>query len=79
MLFVEVTCSTIEACNTALLLMLLSHSGEYPCECKHSIFAANSPNMIRLARRMTETSEALQDGYECLRISYEFLTKLTIT
>ena len=40
--------------------MLLSHSGEYPCECKHFIFAANSPKMIRLARRITETSEALQ-------------------
>ena len=23
--------------------MLLSHCGEYPCECKKNIFAANSP------------------------------------
>ena len=40
--------------------MLLSHCGEYTCECKHLIFAANSPKMIRLARRITETSETLQ-------------------
>ena len=53
--------------------MLLSHSGEYPCECKHLIFAANSPEMIRLPRRITETR---QNGYECLRISYESLRLL---
>ena len=25
-------------------LMLVSHCGEYPCECKKKIFAANSPD-----------------------------------
>ena len=34
-------------CNASL-----THSGEYICECKQFIFAANSPKMIRLARRM---------------------------
>ena len=33
-------------------IMLFSHSGEYPCKCKNLIFAANSPKMIRLARRI---------------------------
>ena len=56
-------------------LMLLSHSGEYPCECTNLIFAAHSPKMIRLARRITETSEALQ----MVTNACEFLTKLTIT
>ena len=62
--------------------MLLSHCGEYPCECKHLIFAANSPEMIRLVRRITETSEALQmvtNVCEILTNPCEFLTKLTIT
>ena len=40
--------------------MQLSHCGEYPCECKTLIFAANSPEMIRLARIITEISEALE-------------------
>ena len=40
--------------------MLLSHCGEYPCECKNLIFTANSPEMIRLARRITESSKASQ-------------------
>ena len=35
-------------------IMLLSHCGEYPCECKTIIFAANSPEIIRLPRRITE-------------------------
>ena len=26
------------------ILMLVSHCGEYPCECKKYIFAANSPD-----------------------------------
>ena len=34
--------------------MLLSHCDEYPCECKTIIFAANSPETIRLPRRITE-------------------------
>ena len=25
-------------------IMLVSHCGEYPCECKKNIFAANSPD-----------------------------------
>ena len=63
-------------------VMLLSHSGEYPCECKNLIFAANSPKTIRLARIITETSEALQmvtNACEFLMNPCEFLTKLTIT
>ena len=59
--------------------MLLSHSGEYPYECKNLIFAANSPQMIRLARRTTETSEALQmitNSCEFLTNACEFLTKV---
>ena len=66
----------------AVSLMLLSHCGEYPCEYKRLIFAANSPEMIRLARRLTETSEALQmvtNACEFLRNTCEFRTKLTIT
>ena len=62
--------------------MLHSHSGEYPCECKNLIFAANSPKTIRLARIITETSEALQmvtNVCEFLTNPCEFLTKLTIT
>ena len=62
--------------------LLLSHSGEYPCECKHLILATNSPKMIRLTRRITETSEALQmvtNACEFLTNHCEFLTKLTIT
>ena len=62
--------------------MLLSHSDEYPCECKHLTFVANSPKMIRLARRITETNEALQivtNACEFLTNPCEFLTKLTIT
>ena len=55
--------------------MLISHCGEYPSECKHLIFAVNSPEMIRLARRITEISDALQMGTNAC----EFLTKLTIT
>ena len=35
-------------------IMLLSHCGEYPCECKTTIFAANSPEMMRLPRRIIE-------------------------
>ena len=61
--------------------MLLSLCGEYPCECKHLIFAANSPEMIRLTRIITETSEALQmvtNACEFLTNPCEFLTKLTI-
>ena len=53
------------------MAMLLSHCGEYPCECKNFIFAVNSPEMIRLARRITETSEAL--GYTWLRMFAIFL------
>jgi hypothetical protein len=34
-------------------LILLSHSGEYPCECGNLKFAANSPKMNRLAWRNT--------------------------
>ena len=37
-----------------------SHNGGYPCECQNVIFAANSPKIIRLARIVTETSEALK-------------------
>ena len=62
--------------------MLLSHCGEYPCECKHLIFAVNLPEMIRLAKIITETSEALQmvkNACEFLTNPCEFLTKLTIT
>ena len=29
--------------NGFTMVMLLSHCGEYPCECKKYIFAANSP------------------------------------
>ena len=54
--------------------MLLPHCGEYPCECENLIFAANSPEIIRLARIITETSEALQ----MVTNACEFLTKLTI-
>ena len=46
------------------------------------IFAANSPEMIRLARRITETSDALQmvmNAWEFVTNPCEFLTKLTIT
>ena len=49
---------------------------------KKLIFAANSPKMIQLAKRITETTEALQvvtNGCEFLTNAYEFLTKLTIT
>ena len=63
-------------------LMLLSHCGEYPCEFTKLIFAVNSPKMIRLARRITETSEVLQivtNACEFLTNHCEFLTKLTIT
>ena len=42
------------------MILILSHCGEYPCKSKHLIFAGNSPEMIRLARRITETNEALQ-------------------
>ena len=62
--------------------MLLSHCGEYTCECKNFVFAVNSPELIRLARRITETSEALHmvtNVCEFLTNSCEFLTKLTIT
>ena len=65
-----------------LSVMLLSHSGEYPCECKKLIFAANSPKMIRLARIIIETSEELQivtNACEFLTNPCEFLTKLAIT
>ena len=34
--------------------MLLSRCGEYPYECKTFIYGANSPEMIRLPRRITE-------------------------
>ena len=71
------------------IVMLLSHSGKYPCECKNLLFAANSPKTIRLARIITETSEALQmvsnacefltNPCEFLMNPCEFLTKLTIT
>ena len=64
-------------------LMLLSHCGEYPCECKNLIFAVNSPEMIRLARRITDTSEALQKWLRMranlLRILANFLRSYTIT
>ena len=53
--------------------MLLSHSCEYSCECEYLIFAANSPKMIRLARRITETSEALRISYEAYNQFAEFL------
>ena len=62
--------------------MLLSHCGEYPCEFNHWIFAVNLPEMIRLAKIITETSEALQmvtNACEFLTNPCEFLTKLTIT
>ena len=49
--------------------MLLSHCGEYPCEHENLKFVANSPKMIRLARRNTEKVRP----YECLRNSYESL------
>ena len=52
-------------------LMLLSHSGEYPCECKHLIFAAYSPKVITSTRRISETSEALH----MVTNACEFLTK----
>ena len=55
--------------------------GEYPCECNNLIFVANSPKMIGLARRITETSEALQmvtNACEFLTNPFEFLTYLTI-
>ena len=63
------------------MIIILSHCGEYPCESKHLIFAGNSPEMIRLARRITETNEALQmvtNACEFLTNPCEFLTKLTI-
>ena len=34
--------------------MLRSHCGENPCECKQIIFAANSPEIIRLPGIITE-------------------------
>ena len=46
------------------------------------IFAANSPEMIRLPRRITEKGEALQmvtKACEFLTNPCEFLTTLTIT
>ena len=49
--------------------MLLSHSGEYTCECKESTFAANSPEMIRLPRRITEKVRR----YKWLRMLANFL------
>ena len=66
----------------SVVVMLLSHSGEYPCECTNLIFAANSPKTIRLARIITETSEALQmvtNACKFLTNLCEFLTKFTIT
>ena len=42
------------------------------CECKTFIFAAYSPEMIRLPRRITK-NWGLSNGYECFRISYESL------
>ena len=62
--------------------VMMLHSGEYPCDCKNMIFAANSPKTIRLARIITETSEALQmvtNACEFLTNACEFHTKLTIT
>ena len=46
------------------------------------IFAANSPEMIRLPRRITEKSEALQmvtNACDFLTNPCEFLTTLAIT
>ena len=59
--------------------MLFSHCGEYPCKSKTLTFAANSPKMVRLARQITETSEALQmvtNACECLRMPLRILRML---
>ena len=67
------TMCRLPACVNAVV-MLLSHSGEYPCECKNLIFAANS--------QKNDTIRALQmatNACEFLTNPCEFLTKLTIT
>ena len=51
--------------------MLLSHSGEYPCVCKHVIFAANSQNM-----KQVRTYKWLRTLANCLRILANFLRSL---
>ena len=52
-------------------IMLLSHSGEYPCVCKHVIFAANSQNM-----KQVRPYKWLRTLDNCLRILANFLRSL---
>ena len=52
-------------------IMLLSHSGEYPCVCKHVIFAANSQNM-----KQVRPYQWLRTLANCLRILANFLRSL---
>ena len=49
--------------------MLLSHCGEYTCECKNYIFAVNDT----IVQENYWNKWGLTHGYERLRISYEFL------
>ena len=61
-------------------ILLLSHCGEYPCECKKLIFAANSQKNDTIAQDNYSKSEALQmvtKACEFLTNPCEFLTKLT--
>ena len=62
-----------------LRILYYSHTGEYPCECKQIKFAANSPEMIRLPRRITEKVRPfkwLRMLPNFLRIPANFLRRL---
>ena len=57
----------------AVSVMLLSHSGDYPCECKKMIFAENFAKNDTIGRDNYWNKCGLTNGYGCLRNSYESL------
>ena len=55
-------------------IMQLSHCGEYSSECKTLMFAANSPEIKRLPRRITEKVRS----FKWLRLLANFLRNLRL-
>ena len=50
-------------------LMLVSHCGEYPCECKKNIFAASSPDSVEWAYECNSPPIAMIARYSKVSVS----------